>query len=157
MSKGEGGEDERPRIKNTPAQDLEANRQIQRKIDVSFQKVSESSFKKYAQDLQNKNTYFTTSKYPEVNKRDLANDRQATMEKFSGKIDYHQDEGYYCPKCTSKSYPCIHIKEKEQIKDKYEYPITSSSVYGWFKPYDNLGDNHNLNSATASFYDSSHL
>ena len=155
MSKEDEGE--RPRIKNTPAQDLEANRQIQRKIDESFQKVSESSFKKYEKELTHKNTYFTNTKYPEVNEQDLALDQEETMKRFSGKLSDNMQDGYYCPKCTSKSYPCIHIKQRAQIKDKFEYPITSSSVYGWFKPYDNLGDNHNLTSATAAFYDSSHL
>ena len=130
---------------------------MQKKIDLSFQKVSESSFKKYEQELQNKNTYWTTSKYPEVNSKDLSEDKKKTLDKFSGKLDKNMVEGYYCPKCTSKSYPCYHDHEKPQIKDKFEYPITSNSVYGWFKPYDNLGDNHNLNSVTASFYDSSHL
>ena len=53
--------------------------------------------------------------------------------------------------------PCPHKNIKTQIKDKYEYPIVSSAVYGWGEFYDNLGENHNVNSVTRSFYDSTHL
>ena len=46
---------------------------------------------------------------------------------------------------------------RDDLNEKYEYPITSSSVYGWFKPYDNMQENHNKNSVTREFYDQTHL
>ena len=157
MPKSEAGDEEEvPRYKNSAAQDLEANRQIQKKIDMSFRKVSQASFQKYAKNLEEKNTYWTTSKIPEVNSKDIAEDKMNTIHRFSGALKSYEPEDY-CPKCTSKTNPCPHKKPREQIKDKYDYPITSSSVYGWFQPYDNLGENHNLNSVTASFFDQTHL
>ena len=80
-----------------------------------------------------------------------------TLAKYSGAIKDDNDDNYYCIYCTSKETPCFHRRERENIKEKFEYPIKSSSVYGWFKPYDNLGENHNKNSVTKSFYDHSHL
>ena len=154
MSKGD--DEEVPKYKNSASQNLEADRQIQRKIDISFRKVSKASFDKYAHELQGKKTYWTSSKIPEVNERDLAQDKQNTLKRFSGAIT-KEDHDYYCPKCTSKTNPCPHKKEREQIKDKFEYPITSSSVYGWFKPYDNLSETYNKDSVTRYFYDQTHL
>ena len=142
MSKAAAGdEDERPKIKNTPAQDLEAARQLQKKIDLSFQKVSESSFKKYEQELQNKNTYWTTTKYPDVNSKDLSEDQKKTIAKFSGKLDKNMVEGYYCPKCTSKSYPCYHDHETPQIKEKF-HNLTSISNYINVTSTDSSGNNY---------------
>ena len=80
-----------------------------------------------------------------------------TLAKYSGAIKDDNDDDHYCIYCTSKTTPCPHRREREVIKEKFEYPIKSSSVYGWFKPYDNLGENHNKNSVTKSFYDHSHL
>ena len=88
---------------------------------------------------------------------DLADDKMRTLAKYSGAIKDDNDDNYYCIYCTSKTTPCPHRREREVIKEKFEYPIKSSSVYGWFKPYDNLGENHNKNSVTKSFYDHSHL
>ena len=139
MSKGD--DEEVPKYKNSARQNLEADRHIQRKIDISFRKVSKASFDKYAHELQGKNTYWKSSKIPEVNERDLAQDKQNTLKRFSGAIA-KEDYDYYCPKCTSKTNPCPHKKEREQIKDKFEYPITSSSVYGWFKPYYNVSETY---------------
>ena len=156
MPKGDDGEEEVPKYKNSVSQNLEAAKQIQHKIDLSFRKISKTSFDKYAQELQQKNTYFTNTKIPEVNSKDLANDKLNSIKKFSGAIT-KEDDDYYCPKCTSKTNPCPHRMQRAQVKDKHEYPITSSSVYGWFKPYDDLGDDHNLNSVTKSFYDQTHL
>ena len=153
----DGDEPEIIKYKNSPAQDLEAWRQIQKKIDVSFKKSSEKEFQMYAQALKEKNTYWNNTKYPEVNSKDLADDKMRTLAKYSGTIQDDSKDNDYCIYCTSRQTPCFHRRERENIKEKFEYPIKSSSVYGWFKPYDNLGENHNKNSVTKSFYDHSHL
>lgn len=145
-----------PKYKNSVVQDLEAWKQLQHKIDISFRKVSLASFEKYQNQLQEKNTYYNNTKIPEINSKDIADDKMRSIKKFSGAITETKDEGY-CQKCPSGKNHCPHKIKKEQIKDKFEYPITSSSAYGWFPFYDNLGDNHNINSETKSFYDQTHL
>ena len=79
----DGEEEEIPRYKNSVAQNLEAAKQIQHKIDISFRKISKNSFDKYAHELEGKNTYFTNTKIPEVNSKDLADDKLNSIKKFS--------------------------------------------------------------------------
>ena len=158
MSKNKDGEEEEiKKYKNSPAQDLESWKQIQHKIDVSFHKTAEKEFDTYAQKLQEKNTYFNNTKFPEVNSRDIADDKMKSIKKYSGQITSDYDENNYCIYCTSRTTPCPHRRKRENLNEKYEYPITSSSVYGWFKTYDNMQENFNKNSATREFYDSTHL
>ena len=158
MSKDKGGDEEEvPKYKNSPAQDLESWKQIQHKIDMSFHKTAEKEFETYAQRLQEKNTYFNNTKHPEINSKDIADDKMRTIKKFSGAINNEYEENDYCIYCTSRITPCPHRRKRENINAKYEYPITSSSVYGWFKPYDNMQENHNKNSVTREFYDQTHL
>ena len=114
MPKDDGEEEEIPRYKNSVAQNLEAAKQIQHKIDISFRKISKNSFDKYAHELEGKNTYFTNTKIPEVNSKDLADDKLNSIKKFSGAITKEEDD-YYCPKCTSKTNPCPHKKQKIRI------------------------------------------
>ena len=80
-----------------------------------------------------------------------------TIKKFSGEINNEFEENDYCIYCTSRITPCPHRRKRENLNEKYEYPITSSAVYGWFKPYDNMQENHNKNSTTKEFYDQTHL
>ena len=144
MSKDKGGDEEEvPKYKNSPAQELESWKQIQHKIDVSFHKTAEKEFETYAQRLQEKNTYFNNTKHPEINSKDIADDKMKTIKKFSGEISNEYEENDYCIYCTSRITPCPHRRKRENLNEKYEYPITSSSVYGWFKPYDNMRENHN--------------
>ena len=136
MSKDKGGDDEEvPKYKNSPAQELESWKQIQHKIDVSFHKTAEKEFEAYAQRLQEKNTYFNNTKHPEINSKDIADDKMRTIKKFSGEINNEYQENDYCIYCTSRITPCP----------------------GWFKPYDNLQENFNKNSVTREFYDQTHL
>ena len=80
MSKDKGGDDEEvPKYKNSPAQELESWKQIQHKIDVSFHKTAQKEFETYAQRLQEKNTYFNNTKYPEINSKDIADDKMQTL------------------------------------------------------------------------------
>ena len=63
----------------------------------------------------------------------------------------------YCQKCPALKNRCTHKVEKEVLKEKYTYPITSSSTYGWLEPYDNLDIDNKLKSNIQAFYDKSHL
>ncbi len=140
---------------NSVAQNLGANKEIQKKIDHAFKKHSEKKFIKYETELQGKNTYFSKSKKEEINTADLIFENLKTENKF--KHDDKEDTSY-CQKCPSFKNHCPHKNPKEQIKDKYNYPIVTSSTYGWLKPYDNLtAGQHNINSVTKTFFDKSHL
>lgn len=156
MSKKGDDEPEIKPYKNGPAQDLECWRQIQKKIDSTFKGIEDAKCEKHAQRLQDKNTYFNNTKKPEVNSKDISDDKMRTIKKFSGAIT-EEKEGTYCIYCTSRITPCPHQLKRENLKEKYDYPITSSSTYGWFAPYDNLMENFNRNSTTKEFYDQNHL
>jgi hypothetical protein len=140
--------------KNSAAQNLGANKEIQKRIDNTFKKHSESQFKKLGSQLVEKNTYFTASKIPSENKADQERQRKTVQDKFIQR-DTNDDE--YCQKCPSRKVYCPHREPRPQIKDKFCYPIQSSSTYGWLVPYDNLLKNYNLNQNTKYFYDHSHL
>jgi len=147
-----------PKYKNTVSQNLEASRQIQKRVDEAFAKSSKNQFVKYSKELYEKNSYFAKSKIPEVNEQDQMIQNLKITNKFKSVINplEEQDEGY-CQKCPSLRNHCPHKNKKEQIKDKYSYPILSNSTYGWFDPIDNLKENHNIKAVTKTFFDSSHL
>jgi hypothetical protein len=54
--------------KNSAAQNLGANKELQKKIDHVFKRHSESQFKKLGSQLVEKNTYFTAIKIKRFNK-----------------------------------------------------------------------------------------
>ncbi len=140
------------------SKELEWNKQIQKKIDMAASKASSSSFQKYEKELSDKNNYFAISKMPEVNERDTQLMNSKMNSKFKSNATYENDENNtYCQKCPSTKNYCPHKNKKEQIKDKYSYPIVTNATYGWLPSYDNLGDNHNLDSTTKSFYNQGHL
>ena len=113
MSKEKGGDEEEvPKYKNSPAQELESWKQIQHKIDVSFHKTAEKEFESYAQRLQEKNTYFNNTKHPEINSKDIADDKMRTIKKFSGEIVNEHEENDYCIYCTSRITPCPHRRKR---------------------------------------------
>jgi hypothetical protein len=140
--------------KNSVNQNQGANKEMQKKIDHTFKKHSEKKFQQFNKELDEKNTYFSRSKREEVNTRDLLLEKTKTENKFKQE---EKEENDYCQKCPSFKNHCPHKNPKEQIRDKYNYPIVTSSTYGWLKPYDNLGGQHNLNSVTKTFFDKSHL
>lgn len=146
------------RYKNSIAQDLEANKQIQKKIDQAFRSSSKLSLSKYESELKEKNNYYTKTKLDQVNQKDLTMQETNLRNRFksSSTLDTEKEEAY-CQKCPTGKNHCPHKIKKDQIKDKYSYPIVSSSVYGWMPPIDNMIENHNLKSATKTFYDHSHL
>lgn len=134
--------------------ELEWNKQIQKKIDLAASKSSSASFQKYENELNDKNNYFARSKIPEVNERDT----QVINSKMKTKYKLKEDEEEtYCQKCPIMKNHCPHKNKKEQVKDKFSYPILTNSAYGWLSPYDNLGNNHNLDSTTKTFYNQGHL
>jgi hypothetical protein len=142
--------------KNSVAQNLEANKQIQKKIDVAFAKGSKVQFQKFGTELKEKNSYFSRSKIPEVNSMDQELKATSMTNKFKS-AGLNDEEDGYCQKCPTLKNHCPHKNKKEVIKEKYSYPILSNGTYGWLAPIDNLNSNHNLNSVTKGFYDSSHL
>jgi hypothetical protein len=143
-----------PRYKNTVSQNLDFNKQIQKKIDAAFSKASNEKFIKLEKELQEKNTYFAKSKIPEVNDNDI---KTQTMKSSSAIRNPLNEVNDYCQKCPSLKNHCPHKNPKHQIKDKYSYPILTSSVYGWMPPVDKFQENHNIRSATKDFNDHSHL
>ena len=157
MSKEEIDLSEVPKYKNSVAQNQEGNKQIQKKIDGAFKKASSSSYQKYNKELTEKNSYFAKSKIPEINESDMDFQKTKTLNKFKSTVIEDVNADAYCQKCPSHKNHCPHKNQKDQIKDKYSYPIVTSSAYGWLKPIDNLNENHNLNSVTKQFFDNSHL
>lgn len=147
-----------PRYKPSVSQKLEADRQIQKKIDQAFKNNSQMLYQRYEKEMTEKNTYFAKSKISEINEKDIQMQTTKMTNKFKGSISqFGEDEDSYCQKCPSQKNHCPHKNKKEQIKDKYSYPILTSSAYGWLPPIDNLSGKHNLNSVTRSFFDHSHL
>ncbi len=142
-----------PRYKNTVSQNLQFNKEIQKKIDTAFSKGSKEKFIKLSTELEQKNTYFAKAKIPDVNERDVKS-QSYKISSFKNPLEEAND---YCQKCPSLKNHCPHKNNKQQIKDKYSYPIVSSAVYGWMTPYDNMQENHNIKSATRDFFDQSHL
>ena len=137
------------------SRELEMNKQIQRKIDGASSKASSSSFQKFENELKEKNNYFSRSKITDVNEKDTQEMTNKVNSKF--KTNIADEEDSYCQKCPSMKNYCPHKNKKDLIKDKFSYPILSNSAYGWLAPYDNLGDNHNLDSTTKSFFNEGHL
>ena len=106
--KGKVEEEEIKKYVNSPSQVLEGWKQIQKKNDFSFMKTAQKEFEDYAQKLQEKNSYFNNSKYPEINSKDIADDKMRTIKKFSGEINNDYEENDYCIYCTSRITPCPH-------------------------------------------------
>lgn len=137
--------------------ELEWNKQIQRKIDGASAKASSSSFQKFESELKEKNNYFSRSKITDMNDKDTQEMTYKINSKFKTNIPSNGEDDSYCQKCPSMKNHCPHKNKKDLIKDKFSYPILSNSTYGWLAPYDNLGENNNLDSTTKSFYNEGHL
>ena len=155
MPKDEIDKDNILPYKNTSSQNLEANKEIQKKIDNAFKKASEKKYEQYENELSEKNTYFTRSKIPNVNLLDQTMQKSRIENNF--KLSDNQEDKGYCQKCPTYKQHCPHKYPKEQLKEKFNFPIVTNSTYGWLKPYDNLGGKYNITSVTKSFYDKSHL
>lgn len=147
-------EDIKP-YKNSAAQNLQAHKQIQKKVYDTGLKHNKDKIEKFGEDLNKKNSYFNNSKIPEINNIDLINSELAAI----GSIRQKGPEAAngYCQKCPALKNKCAHTTQRENLKDKYTYPVTTSSGYGWLTPYDNLNDEYKLKSEIQNFYDKSHL
>jgi len=150
-----------PKYKNSASQNLQGDRQIQKRIDEASSKASNNCFKKYEKELMEKNTYFAKSKIPEVNEKDqelqatnFKNRYKASVNTFGSGNDENDS---FCQKCPYQKNHCPHKNKKEDLKEKYSYPILTNAAYGWFPPIDNFRENHNVKSVTKSFFDKSHL
>ena len=141
--------------KNSAAQNLSAHKQIQKKVYDTGVKPNKDKMQKIGEDINKKNSYFNNSKIPEVNVIDLINSELEALGSIRQK-SIVSSLGY-CQKCPALKNKCQHKSEKEDLKDKYTYPVTTSSGYGWLKPYDNLNDDYKLKSNIQNFYDKSHL
>ena len=147
-------EDIKP-YKNSDAQNLQAHKQIQKKIYDSGVKQNSDKMKEFGDDLHKKNSYFNNSKMPNVNSLDLINSELAAMKSIRQKGPEAADG--YCQKCPALKNKCAHATERENFKEKYTYPVTTSCSYGWLTPYDNISEDHKLKSEIQNFYDKSHL
>ncbi len=141
--------------KNAPSQILESHKQVQKKVYESSIKQNKAKFDKIGDDLYKKNSYFNNSKIPEKNSIDIINNELKAMNTLR-KIETQSTEDY-CQKCPALKNRCTHKIQKENLKDKYTYPITTSSTYGWLEPYDNLDVDNKLKSTIKEFSDKSHL
>ena len=92
-----------------------------------------------------------------MNQRDQALQNLKATNKFKATNNVLEEDKDYCQKCPTQKNHCPHKNKREQIKDKFSYPILSNSTYGWLPPIDNLNENRNLNSVTRFFFDTSHL
>lgn len=147
-------EDEIPKYVMGPSQKLNGLKELQRKEEYFFMKNSKKTFIELEKELQDKNSYLGKTKITSVYKEDMEKQKQKDLEKIRN--SNNKDTGY-CQKCPVYRNNCPHKNQREQFKDKYSYPITSSSTYGWLPESDNFKSNYRLNQATKEFYNCTHL
>ena len=137
-----------------PSQKLESFKQLQKKEEFYFMKNSKNKFIELENSLNEKNSYFAKAKVPEINAYDQLVQKEEEYRKFKDtkKIDLD-----FCKKCPVFKNHCPHKKQSSLIKEKFPFPITTSSAYGWLPEYDRFKENFKLNKATKDFYNSSHL
>ena len=153
----DGEEKEIIRYKNGAAQNLGANKEIQKTEDMFNMKRSQKAFEKYGNRLNEKNTYFGKSKIPSVYEDDLRKDNETTSKNINTGKTLEVDLTF-CQKCPVFKNNCKHIRERQQLKDKFSYPITTYSGIGWLEPLEGkFQPKYTLNSETKAFYDTSHL
>lgn len=150
-----GDEDEEiPKYVPGASQVLNSLKELQRKEEYFFMKASQKRFIELEKKLKEKNTYFGKAKIPDVYEYDLQKQREKDLAKIRNP---HTIEKEYCQKCPVYKNHCPHKNPKTQIRDKYSYPLISSSTYGWLPEYDLFKSNFRKNNATKDFYSSSHL
>ena len=153
----DGEEKEIIKYKNTPSQNLESWRELQKTEDKLFNIIAKDSKMKLSNQLFSKNSYFHQSKKPEVKIIDEEIYRKKQEEKNKGVIEENKSLNDFCMKCASNKNTCSHRTIRENLKDKMSYPLLTNSAYGWLPPIDNFSQKNNLNSVTKQFFDSSHL
>lgn len=153
----DGEEKEIIKYKNGPTQNLGVNKELQKIEDMFNWKQSQKSFDQIGDKINGKNSYFGKSKIPTIHEADVRNDQERTMKCINtGQI--LEIEKYFCQKCPVFKNNCKHIRERQQLKDKYSYPITTYSALGWLEPIEGkFQPKYSLNAETKHFYDTSHL
>lgn len=149
--------DDEPEIipyKTNPSQKLESFKQLQKKEEYFFVKNAKSNFIKLEKNLNEKNSYFSKTKVPEIDVYDQLVQKQEEYKKIKESNNNISD---FCQKCPVYKINCPHKLKCNIIKDKYPFPITTSSAYGWLPDYDIYKQNFKLNKATKDFYNNSHL
>jgi len=141
--------------KNSHNQNLLAHKQIQKKVSDASKNTNLEKIGKLTNKLEEKITYFSHSKIPEVNSIDLV-EMEKEVKKLQRESGFDKDNSY-CQKCPAMKNKCPHRTERSLIKEKFSYPITTSSGYGWLEPIDNISPNYNLKSYIQAFNDKSHL
>ncbi len=160
MSKEEDISDEikeaRERVKKSrdPAQVLNGWKEIQKREELFFMKNSKKKFIELEKNLLEKNTYFSQTKESNINAYDQMIQKQEDLRRLREK---NKIESNYCQKCPVYKNHCPHKNPKTLIKEKYSYPIISSSTYGWLPDIDRFKENYKMIQATKSFFDSSHI
>lgn len=155
MPKEEIDRDSIKPYKNSSNQLLQGHKQIQRKITVATSKTNKQKIENYSEKLESKITYFSQSKIPEVNIKDLEEiENEIKRRQCASGLDADDS---YCQKCPAMKNKCPHKSQRTLIKDKFSYPLTTSSAYGWLEPIDTISPNHNIKSLIQGFYDKSHL
>lgn len=147
-------EEEIKKYINGPSQVLNSLKELQRKEEVFFMRNSHKKFIELENELQSKNSYFGKAKQHNIYINDLEIQNQKDIQKIRNPQIIEKD---YCQKCPVYKNHCPHKNKKEQIKDKYSYPIISSSTYGWLPEFDKFKSNFKLTGATRDFFNSSHL
>lgn len=137
-----------------PSQILNSLKELQRKEEYFFMRNSKKTFIELEKELKSKNTYFGKTKIPEVYKHDCEVQDRKDIEKLRNKKELNQD---FCKKCPVFKNHCPHVNPRTQIKDKYHYPLTTYSGYGWLPEFDNFKENYRLNQTTKDFYSTTHL
>jgi hypothetical protein len=137
-----------------PSQILGGWKEAQKREELFFMKNSKKQFIKLEKKLTEKNNYFGATKVDEINAYDnmIQKEKDIRKMKEGNKIDLN-----YCQKCPVYKNYCPHKNSKILIKDKYSYPIISSSTYGWLPDIDKFKENYRINHVTKNFYDSNHL
>ncbi len=150
------GDDDEEVIKyvNAPSQVLNSLKELQRREEYFFMKNSKKKFIELEKQLQDKNTYFGKTKIPEIYEDDLNKQRRLDLERIRNPGNNNTN---YCQKCPVFKNYCPHKNVRPQIKEKYSYPLTTSSGYGWMPEFDRFKDNFRTNQVTKDFYSSHHL
>ena len=146
------------RYTNSVNQNFATDKIVQKNDNKYNLKMSAKKIESLKPQLQEKNTYFARSKKEHVNKADLEKKAKEEREKLMKitEVDMWAEDTFDKKAPYDRSFNPL-SKDREVIKKKYDYPITSSSVIGWLAPIDDLDTSNNINSATRHFYDQGHI
>ena len=137
-----------------PAQILNGWKEVQKREEFFYIQNAKKKFIELEKKIEDKNTYLGQTKIPEVNAYDLLLQKEADLRKMR---EIKKVDTEFCKKCPAFKNHCPHKQVRPLIKEKYSYPIISSSTYGWLPDLDKFKENYKINKATKNFYDTTHL